>query len=113
MQITTLLGSARKKGNTATVLGWVEAELERLGHTPESSFNLGSVPPEDCAGHDKRIRRSACDLLVGEVVERMPYAASASPEGGYRSRQACATPLHSEPRRELCQPLHVNFPLVA
>lgn len=35
MHIITLLGSARKKGNTATVLGWVEAELERLGHTVE------------------------------------------------------------------------------
>ncbi len=33
MQITTLWGSARKKGNTATVLGWVEKELETLGHT--------------------------------------------------------------------------------
>ena len=35
MQITTLLGSARKKGNTATVMGWVEAEFERLGHSVE------------------------------------------------------------------------------
>lgn len=32
MQTTTLLGSAKKKGNTATVLGWVEAELESMGH---------------------------------------------------------------------------------
>jgi multimeric flavodoxin WrbA len=32
MQITTLLGSAKKKGNTATVLSWVEEELESLGH---------------------------------------------------------------------------------
>ena len=32
MQITTLLGSAKKKGNTATVLGWVEEELIALGH---------------------------------------------------------------------------------
>ncbi|MGD9193969.1 MAG: hypothetical protein PVH58_18770, partial [Desulfobacterales bacterium] len=28
MQITTLLGSAKKKGNTATVLGWVEEKLK-------------------------------------------------------------------------------------
>jgi len=35
MKFITLLGSARKKGNTATVLGWVEAELEALGHTVE------------------------------------------------------------------------------
>lgn len=32
MKITTLLGSARKKGNTATLMGWVEQELETLGH---------------------------------------------------------------------------------
>jgi len=32
MQITTLLGSAKKKGNTATVMGWVKEELESLGH---------------------------------------------------------------------------------
>lgn len=32
MQVTTLLGSARMKGNTATVLGWVEEELAALGH---------------------------------------------------------------------------------
>ena len=32
MKFTTLLGSARKKGNTATVLGWVEAELVSQGH---------------------------------------------------------------------------------
>ncbi len=32
MQITTLLGSAKKKGNTATVLDWVEEELESRGH---------------------------------------------------------------------------------
>ena len=32
MRITTLLGSAKKKGNTATVLGWVEEELKSLGH---------------------------------------------------------------------------------
>ena len=32
MKVTTLLGSARKKGNTATVLSWIEAELASLGH---------------------------------------------------------------------------------
>ncbi|MGD2036486.1 MAG: flavodoxin family protein [Desulfobacterales bacterium] len=38
MQITTLLGSARKKGNTATVLGWVEEELNSLGHHVERIY---------------------------------------------------------------------------
>ncbi|MGD8209767.1 MAG: hypothetical protein PVF32_07915 [Desulfobacterales bacterium] len=32
MRITTLFGSAKKKGNTATVLGWVEEDLRSHGH---------------------------------------------------------------------------------
>ncbi len=32
MKVVTLLGSAKKEGNTATVLGWIEKELESLGH---------------------------------------------------------------------------------
>ncbi len=38
MQITTLLGSAKKTGNTATVLGWVKQELESLGHNVEGIY---------------------------------------------------------------------------
>ena len=38
MQIITLLGSAKKKGNTATVLGWVEAELNAMGHAVERIY---------------------------------------------------------------------------
>ena len=38
MQITTLLGSARKKGNTATILSWVEEEVKSLGHTVERIY---------------------------------------------------------------------------
>ena len=32
MKITTLLGSARKTGNTATILSWIEDELKGMGH---------------------------------------------------------------------------------
>ncbi|SDP36601.1 flavodoxin family protein [Desulforhopalus singaporensis] len=32
MKVLTLQGGARKNGNTATVLGWIEEELKRLGH---------------------------------------------------------------------------------
>jgi multimeric flavodoxin WrbA len=35
MRITSLLGSAKKKGNTATVLNWVEEELKSLGNDVE------------------------------------------------------------------------------
>jgi len=38
MQITALLGSAKKTGNTATVLGWVKQELETLGHNVEGIY---------------------------------------------------------------------------
>ena len=38
MRITTLLGSAKKKGNTATVMGWVEEELQAAGHTVERVY---------------------------------------------------------------------------
>ena len=32
MKVTTILGSPRKKGNTATVLGWFEEEAQGQGH---------------------------------------------------------------------------------
>ena len=52
MQITTLLGSARKKGNTATVLGWVEEELTTLGHSVERIY-LNSKTIGGCLGCGK------------------------------------------------------------
>ena len=38
MNVVTLQGSPRKKGNTARVLSWVEEELVTLGHDVESIF---------------------------------------------------------------------------
>jgi multimeric flavodoxin WrbA len=52
MQITTLLGSARKKGNTATVLGWVEEELKSLDHKVERIY-LNNTSIGGCLGCDK------------------------------------------------------------
>ena len=52
MQITTLLGSARKKGNTATVLGWVEEELKSQGHDVERIY-LNNKSIGGCLGCDK------------------------------------------------------------
>ena len=49
MQITTLLGSAKKKGNTATVLGWVEEELKSLGHDVERIY-LNNKSVRGCLG---------------------------------------------------------------
>jgi len=49
MQITTLLGSAKKKGNTATVLSWVEKELESMGHDVKRIY-LNSKSIGGCLG---------------------------------------------------------------
>ncbi len=38
MKVLTLLGGARKKGSTATVVGWIESELQAMGHEVESIF---------------------------------------------------------------------------
>ena len=52
MRIITILGSARKQGNTATVLGWVEAELENLGHSAERIY-LNNKAIGGCLGCGK------------------------------------------------------------
>ena len=49
MKITALLGSAKKKGNTATVLGWVREELESQGHTVEVIY-LNNKSINGCLG---------------------------------------------------------------
>lgn len=49
MQITTLLGSAKKKGNTATVLGWVEEEFKSKGHSVERIY-LNNKSIKGCLG---------------------------------------------------------------
>ena len=49
MLITTLLGSAKKKGNTATVLGWVEEELKSMGHDVERIY-LNNKSIRGCLG---------------------------------------------------------------
>lgn len=49
MRITTLLGSAKKQGNTATVLGWVEEELESMGHRVQRIY-LGNQSIRGCLG---------------------------------------------------------------
>jgi multimeric flavodoxin WrbA len=75
MKVTTLLGSAKKKGNTATVLGWIEEELETMGHTvnriylSNKSIN-GCLGCAKCREHPEEI---ACvqndDAIV--VMEQM------------------------------------------
>ena len=52
MQITTILGSARKKGNTATVLGWVEDEMRSMGHDVARIY-LNNKTINGCLGCEK------------------------------------------------------------
>jgi multimeric flavodoxin WrbA len=49
MQITTLLGSPKKTGNTAAVLGWAEQELVSLGHDVERIY-LNNKSIRGCLG---------------------------------------------------------------
>jgi multimeric flavodoxin WrbA len=52
MLITTLLGSPKKKGNTATVLGWIEEELRSMGHNVEHIY-LHNKSINGCLGCGK------------------------------------------------------------
>ena len=47
MNVLSIFGGPRKKGNTATILNWVEEELEALGHQVER-INLFSKKVKDC-----------------------------------------------------------------
>ncbi|MCP4116277.1 MAG: flavodoxin family protein [Desulfobacteraceae bacterium] len=49
MKIITLMGSSKKKGNTATILGWVEERLRAKGHEVESIY-LHSQEINPCLG---------------------------------------------------------------
>ena len=52
MRITTLLGSAKKNGNTATVLGWVEEDLKSQGHDVDRIY-LNNKSIGGCLGCGK------------------------------------------------------------
>ena len=78
MNILTLLGSAKKKGNTATVLGWVEEELRAAGHTVEriylhtKSIN-GCMGCAKCREHADKIACIQKDDAP-EIMEKMMAA---------------------------------------
>ena len=52
MLITTLLGSPKKKGNTATVLSWIEDELRLKGHNV-INIHLNNKSIKGCLGCGK------------------------------------------------------------
>ncbi len=52
MKVIILQGSARKEGNTAKVLGWVEKELTNMGHEVDSVY-LHSKNLKGCMGCGK------------------------------------------------------------
>jgi len=49
MKVVTLLGSAKKKGNTATALKWVEDELKLMSHEVEHIY-LNAKTINGCLG---------------------------------------------------------------
>lgn len=49
MRITTIQGSPKKKGNTATILGVIEEELHSLGHTTDRIY-LNNKTINGCLG---------------------------------------------------------------
>lgn len=49
MNILTILGGAKLKGNTATILGWMEAALEEAGHGT-TRINLDGLDIHGCRG---------------------------------------------------------------
>ena len=49
MKVTTILGSTKKKGNTAKVLGWFEDELTNLGHEVDR-INIIDREVKGCLG---------------------------------------------------------------
>lgn len=51
MKIVTILGSPRKRGNTAKVLGWVEEELKVQGHKV-TRVNITDSKVNGCLGCD-------------------------------------------------------------
>ena len=52
MKVITLLGSPRKKGNTATALGWFEEELKAQGHNIDR-VNVADFKVKGCLGCGK------------------------------------------------------------
>ena len=75
MKVIMLHGGARKKGNTATVAGWVEDELKALGHEVES-VNLidknikGCLACAKCKDNPNEVGCVLKDDAVG-ILEKM------------------------------------------
>ncbi|MCF6246288.1 MAG: flavodoxin family protein [Desulfobacula sp.] len=75
MKTTILQGSARKKGNTARILNWVEDELTVLGHDVDNIY-LHSKNLKGCMGCGKckeKIDTIGCVQKddVPEILEKM------------------------------------------
>ena len=75
MNVLSILGSPRKQGNTAYVLGWVEDELRRLGHTVERidivDHEVGGC--RECFACQKKPREPGCSVKDegNAIFERM------------------------------------------
>ena len=77
MKVVTLLGSARKRGNTATALGWVEEALRAEGHTVERIY-LDDKEIAGCLGCAKCketpdaiacVRKDDAEAILTKMIE--------------------------------------------
>lgn len=76
MKIIALQGSPKKKGNTATVLGWVEEELKLLGHEVESIYlnskNIhGCLACDKCKDKIKNIEPNKVEIDKTNIIDRI------------------------------------------
>ena len=87
MRVFTALGSARKEGSTAKVLGWIESELRALGHEVDRAdlydFNIkactgcntckldmdapGCIIEDDCDGLLQRLLEADAIVLASPL----------------------------------------------
>ena len=77
MNVLTLHGSARKKGNTARLLTVFEKELERLGHVAERVYLprqdiKGCIGCAKCKDHPDKIgciQEDDCEAILARMIE--------------------------------------------
>lgn len=119
LKILSLLGSPRKKGNTATVLKWVEEGLENSGQIVER-INVANKKINGCLGCEKCksvMHKPGCvqnDDAI-EIIEKMTlsdaviYASPVYYWGFSAQLKALIDRCYSLYRGECRKPGHVSF----
>ena len=69
MQIMTVLGSPRRQGNTAKVLGWIEEHFQADGHEVESAGGSVSAFLGGRVSGPRGIHRNPSDVLADPITK--------------------------------------------